>query len=109
PRDDLQKKCFLGFSCVSETHGQFIDGQRWGLNPGSSSANETSILKPLKYLFDRCLYLYGEFAADRSLFQNLLANSMVPFSNIINLAIKIVTPSLSNRLIYCSATFASCP
>lgn len=34
--------------------------------PGSSSANETSIPKPSKYLFDRCLYLYGEFAADRS-------------------------------------------
>lgn len=34
--------------------------------PGSSSANETSIPKPSEYLFDRRLYLYGEFAADRS-------------------------------------------
>ena len=34
--------------------------------PGSSSANETSISKPLEYLFDRRFYLYGEFAADRS-------------------------------------------
>ncbi|MCE3050643.1 hypothetical protein HAX54_047752 [Datura stramonium] len=34
--------------------------------PGSSSANETSIPKPTNYLFYRCLYLYGEFAADRS-------------------------------------------
>ncbi|MED6221214.1 hypothetical protein PIB30_052342, partial [Stylosanthes scabra] len=33
---------------------------------GSSSANDTSIPKPSKYLFDRRLYLYGEFAADRS-------------------------------------------
>ncbi|KAF3455839.1 hypothetical protein FNV43_RR00481 [Rhamnella rubrinervis] len=32
----------------------------------SSSANETSILKPSKYLFDRRLYLYGEFSTDRS-------------------------------------------
>jgi hypothetical protein len=34
--------------------------------PGSSSANETSIPKPSEYFFDRRLYLYGEFAADRS-------------------------------------------
>ncbi|KAL8477488.1 hypothetical protein ACS0TY_029689 [Phlomoides rotata] len=34
--------------------------------PGPSSANETSILKPLEYLFYRHLYLYGEFTADRS-------------------------------------------
>ncbi|KAI0493879.1 hypothetical protein KFK09_024005 [Dendrobium nobile] len=34
--------------------------------PKSSSANETSIPKPSEYLFDRCLYLYGEFAAKRS-------------------------------------------
>ncbi|KAL3516636.1 hypothetical protein ACH5RR_023538 [Cinchona calisaya] len=34
--------------------------------PRSSSANETSMSKPLEYLFDRRLYLYGEFAADRS-------------------------------------------
>ncbi|KAF5947271.1 hypothetical protein HYC85_013228 [Camellia sinensis] len=34
--------------------------------PGSSSTNDTSILKPLEYPFDRRLYLYGEFAADRS-------------------------------------------
>jgi hypothetical protein len=27
----------------------------------SSSANETSILKPSEYLFDRRLYLYGEW------------------------------------------------
>ncbi|KAL2507321.1 Uncharacterized protein Fot_30968 [Forsythia ovata] len=31
--------------------------------PGSSSANETSIPKPSEYLFERHLYLYGEFAA----------------------------------------------
>ncbi|KAL8104437.1 hypothetical protein AgCh_028596 [Apium graveolens] len=34
--------------------------------PGSSSANKSSIPKPSEYLFDRRLYLYGEFAADRS-------------------------------------------
>lgn len=34
--------------------------------PGSSSANETSISKPSEYLFDRRLYLYGKFAADRA-------------------------------------------
>ena len=34
--------------------------------PGSSLANDTSIPMPLKYLFDRRLYLYGEFAVDRS-------------------------------------------
>lgn len=34
--------------------------------PGSSSTNETSIPKPSEYLFDRGLYLYGEFAAERS-------------------------------------------
>ncbi|GJY04722.1 hypothetical protein Tco_0370662 [Tanacetum coccineum] len=34
--------------------------------PGSSSANETSIPKPSEYLFDRRLYLYGEFPSDRS-------------------------------------------
>nr|GEW92083.1 hypothetical protein [Tanacetum cinerariifolium] len=34
--------------------------------PGSFSANETSISKPLEYLFDRRLYLYGEFPSDRS-------------------------------------------
>ena len=34
--------------------------------PGSSSANETSIPKPSKYLFDRCLYLYGEFGQRES-------------------------------------------
>lgn len=34
--------------------------------PGSSSANETPIPKPSEYLFDRRLYLYGEFASDRS-------------------------------------------
>ena len=34
--------------------------------PGSSSANDTSIPKSSEYLFDRRLYLYGEFAADRS-------------------------------------------
>ncbi|PKI35237.1 hypothetical protein CRG98_044403 [Punica granatum] len=32
--------------------------------PGSSSANDTSIPKPPEYLFERRLYLYGEFAAD---------------------------------------------
>ncbi|GKD54277.1 hypothetical protein Tco_1287664, partial [Tanacetum coccineum] len=35
--------------------------------PGSSLANETSIPKPSGYLFDRRLYLYGEFPYDRSL------------------------------------------
>ncbi|CAN6446151.1 unnamed protein product [Victoria cruziana] len=34
--------------------------------PGSSPANETSIPKPSEYLFDRRLYPYGEFAAERS-------------------------------------------
>ena len=34
--------------------------------PGSSSTNDTSISKPSKYLFVRRLYLYGEFAVDRS-------------------------------------------
>ncbi|KAL2549840.1 Uncharacterized protein Fot_11370 [Forsythia ovata] len=34
--------------------------------PRSFSANETSIPKPSEYLFDRHLYLYGEFVADRS-------------------------------------------
>ena len=34
--------------------------------PGSSSANETSIPKPSKYLFDRRLYLYGELPSNRS-------------------------------------------
>ncbi|GJV21436.1 hypothetical protein Tco_1370456 [Tanacetum coccineum] len=34
--------------------------------PWSSSANETSILKPSEYLFDRRLYLYEEFHSDRS-------------------------------------------
>lgn len=34
--------------------------------PGSSLANDTSILKPSEYLFDRRLYLYGEFTAERS-------------------------------------------
>uniref|UniRef100_K4CTC8 Uncharacterized protein n=1 Tax=Solanum lycopersicum TaxID=4081 RepID=K4CTC8_SOLLC len=33
---------------------------------GSSLANEKSISKALKYLFDRCLYLCEEFATDRS-------------------------------------------
>jgi hypothetical protein len=41
-------------------------GQRGHVDwPGSSSANETSIPKPSEYLFDRRLYLYGEFAAER--------------------------------------------
>ncbi|CAN6453634.1 unnamed protein product [Victoria cruziana] len=34
--------------------------------PGSSPANETSIPKPSEYLFDRRLYPYGEFIAERS-------------------------------------------
>ncbi|KAG5630760.1 hypothetical protein H5410_002477, partial [Solanum commersonii] len=33
PRDDLQKKYFLGLSCVSETNGPFIDGQTTGIEP----------------------------------------------------------------------------
>ncbi|GMH23245.1 hypothetical protein Nepgr_025088 [Nepenthes gracilis] len=34
--------------------------------PRSSSAYETLISKPLEYLFNRCFYLYREFATDRS-------------------------------------------
>ena len=33
PRDDLQKKSFLGLSSVSVTNGPFIDGRTTGIEP----------------------------------------------------------------------------
>ena len=49
--------------------------------PGSSSANDTSIPKPSEYLFDRRLYLYGEFAAERSSPVSPYLPSLLPKKN----------------------------
>ena len=49
PRDDLQKKCFLGFSCVSVTNGPFIDGRTTGIEPARGGFT-IHCLDPLGYI-----------------------------------------------------------
>lgn len=46
PRDDLQKKSFLGLSSVSVTNGPFIllMGERRGLNPRVVDSQSTALI-----------------------------------------------------------------
>ena len=48
-RDDLQKKCFLGLSCVSERNGPFIDGRTTGIEPARGGFT-IHCLDPLGYI-----------------------------------------------------------
>jgi hypothetical protein len=45
----LQKKCFLGLSCVSETNGPFIDGRTTGIEPAHGGFT-IHCLDPLGYI-----------------------------------------------------------
>ena len=45
----MQKKCFLGFSCVSVTNGPFIDGRTTGIEPARGGFT-IHCLDPLGYI-----------------------------------------------------------
>lgn len=49
PRDDLQKKSFLGLSSVSVTNGPFIDGRTTGIEPARGGFT-IHCLDPLGYI-----------------------------------------------------------
>ena len=49
PRDYLQKKFFLGLSCVSVTNGPFIDGRTTGIEPARGGFT-IHCLDPLGYI-----------------------------------------------------------
>ncbi|TYH13616.1 hypothetical protein ES288_A06G152700v1 [Gossypium darwinii] len=49
PQDYLQKKCFLGLSCVSVTNGPFIDGRTMGIEPARGGFT-IHYLDPLGYI-----------------------------------------------------------